>query len=1045
MQGVDGMSGFSSTNGFGNPSGFSTVNNFDSMENQPGMTHTSSELSAINSRSDLSRANNYHTLSGNNTYDNYRMGDYATDRSIMQNYNGMQQGYTPSGNYLEGQNANRATSPHNLNNNLVNQGISYPGNNNTQNSSYLKGNMRSSVKSTIKSSLNILSKSSNETLKKEEQVGYIPKGSAAYSIGGTVRGGRSGEIRGDLQGGQSRNLPPNEYSYGGPPFLNHQYSGGEDKLALQGSKGAQNDHSSSVRNSQMVDPSLAYGGNRGAFFYESQYSDQSSAWGGDYNAGPVYERSDFKGGSAFGVSGAGGVGGAGGIGGVSGTGGVSGAGGFDNSYGNDSSSFYGNNSASFYGNDSASFYGNDSASFYGNDSANFYGNDSANFYGNGAANFYGNNGRQIHDEQSTQQGTLHPQMFLGAANSNNCPQQVKNKARSRKGKNSSLKGEEKKASTNVQEKKAAVKNDKRTKTNSLKNENVSSIKMSASMGMGLGTSMGTNIGMGASINTDAYSNANNVSRNYNDDSYFHDGSLNAVTLNVSNGGHLGNFEGVAAVSGHMTEIVEGAQGVGTAPHYGTAPHDGTAQRDGAAQHVEGHPFEENEQLLTNSQFLESYKEYLQLQAQHPGEQKGKLSPPNSNLTLNKDLVEMILRNNKYSIGKGTGESLSNSYTNFLMNVSSSYLKKKSQGGKNGRESKLHCAEDPHVVDKGVEGYSPKVDPMERVNFPRGETQQGCATGAYVPYRGVTSETEVAKIKKEVQEEHQLGGAQQGAEAGGGGVVGGVVGVGVVGVEGGVLLKKKGTRGRKKKIQSGPVDGGNNLHEGVKVEEKEVKRKGRKRKIYVEPASQNQNDKELEKKTNECVKNTPVEEPIIYNIKVEETKIKNDDMALCFKRPKGEVPFGDDNNDSPPDFTNNVFHILSYKLNKFNGKNCINSHAEVTVLLNNFLKVVRILNHHKKILQRVYGHRFKIPSETYLRNYFEAKFPFIQCYRNRCYELADGGEEEEDGEKYGEEGGEKYGEEVDGVKAEAKAKVEVGEEAGPLLTAATARQRKVRYG
>ncbi|SBS93791.1 conserved Plasmodium protein, unknown function [Plasmodium ovale] len=338
---------------------------------------------------------------------------------------------------------------------------------------------------------------------------------------------------------------------------------------------------------------------------------------------------------------------------------------------------------------------------------------------------------------------------------------------------------------------------------------------------------------------------------------------------------------------------------------------------------------------------------------------------NSNITLNKDIVEMILRNNKNSTDKNVSDSINKSYTNFLMNVSTSYLKKRSMemiqtsdkefnvGGKSNNLTNWEGAE--HLNESGRYNGNNDVEIEEK------------------PYECINENgyDHHMHVKSEPCYEHLV-------MEGGKGQVKNEPGYENVNSlrEGHIIPTKRMNVGRKRKRGSGSFEV-RAPSKDVKNEFKEVKRKGRKRKVPLEPPPIANSARTIISGT---VSGMATEIPEGEKGEWEDI---NHELTLCCKTLKSEDNiFSDQNTQSG---MKNMLHMLKHKLKNFNVKNSINSHSEINVLINNFLYVLRIINKHKQILENMYSYNFNTVSEDAVRSYLEKHFSFVKCYRQN-YEL-----------------------------------------------------------
>lgn len=170
---------------------------------------------------------------------------------------------------------------------------------------------------------------------------------------------------------------------------------------------------------------------------------------------------------------------------------------------------------------------------------------------------------------------------------------------------------------------------------------------------------------------------------------------------------------------------------------------------------------------------------------------------------------------------------------------------------------------------------------------------------------------------------------------------------------------------------------NITNEHILSQLKEPKRKGRKRKIWIQPLD-NYNKVE-DNKLKEYTNNIDIRDDNKANTQNEDVTTNNVTTLCCNKKAKYES--------MNPNSIRNMFILLRNKLSNLNVKNTMNSHSEINMLINNFIYILKIMNKHKQMLENIYTINFTNIDDICVRNYLEKHFPFIKGYRNK-YEITD---------------------------------------------------------
>ncbi|VEV54827.1 conserved Plasmodium protein, unknown function [Plasmodium vinckei vinckei] len=376
--------------------------------------------------------------------------------------------------------------------------------------------------------------------------------------------------------------------------------------------------------------------------------------------------------------------------------------------------------------------------------------------------------------------------------------------------------------------------------------------------------------------------------------------------------------------------------------------------------------------------------YYQLQRQ-----QNQINYPN-NIMLNQSIIERILRNNKQTIDQNVNENMSKSYTNFLKSVSTPYLRKASANKHNIYNNQFNTGE--NVIHNNAYNYQ---------NFNNLNDQE------FEVYDLKLSKPVEGNYEQAIKNDHVHVKTEPNYYTN---------------------AKKENVERKKKKKNIDP----NNLDEtvtgNINLDIKEVKKKGRKRKLRLDPTNEENKNEAIndvqytDKGGSDNVENKINEEQnkendnntvhtSLYNEKNMENmeqnykeEIKNETINIsncltkadiekttqeislyCDKIKSEEIIF---KNNYDKIGINNILSVLKNKLNKISvNNNSLNYHSEINILINNFLYVLRIINRHQKMLGNIYSFNFNIPNEEDIRNYFENRFPFVKCYKKN-YELND---------------------------------------------------------
>lgn len=367
---------------------------------------------------------------------------------------------------------------------------------------------------------------------------------------------------------------------------------------------------------------------------------------------------------------------------------------------------------------------------------------------------------------------------------------------------------------------------------------------------------------------------------------------------------------------------------------------------------------------------------------HLQHQRNQFKFPN-NTMLNQSIIEKSLRNNKQIIDQKVNENMNKSYTNFLKSIiSTPYLRKSSPNQHNMYNNQFNI--DENIIHNNAYNY-PNLNNID---------DQGLELYNLKPSKTVEENYEQAIKHDDVQvkmESSDYGNAKM------------------------IYTKTENVGRKKKKKYIDPNNLDETVTENTNFDIKEVKKKGRKRKLRVDPHNEeskneenknegnNDVEKKINKKSNKEVDNNMVHISLSYEENMRDIKknykeeIKNETINIsnsveksdiekttqeislyCNKLKNEEIHF---KNNYEKIGVNNILSVFKNKLNKINvNNNSLNCHSEINVLINNFLYVLRIINKHQQILGDIYSFNFNITNEDNIRNYFENRFSFVKCYK-----------------------------------------------------------------